>query len=279
MAVFPEAEGLSEGQMQQIAREFNFSESSFVFPAERGNTAKVRIFTPKSEMPFAGHPNIGTAFVLATIGKLGTFETTKEVVFEEIAGDVPLTIQKREESNIWCELEAPENFTTGTIVPTQKMASVISLAEEDIIVSTHPPQVASVGAPFLFIELKNVEALGRAKVNLEELASLADEGIRPELHLYTHIQGDVDIRARMFAPLNGIIEDPATGSANCALAGLLSFYNSATAGEFRWRILQGVEMERPSFMETRTEKREGQVNKTWIGGSSVMVSEGLFNLD
>ena len=275
LAVLPEAQGLSDQQMQQIAREFNFAESTFVFPAEAGHTRKVRIFTPTTEIPFAGHPNVGTAFVLATAGEFGVLGPSTSVTFEEKAGLVAITIQRREGDHLWCELAAPQRISLGKTVSVQSLAKAVSLTPDDVITRTHLPQVASVGLPFLVAELKDRDALARARVNMEGLEALAAEGVTPDVHLYVRSGDDFDLRARMFAPLDGIPEDPATGSANCALAGLLSHHQEAADGSFHWRIAQGVEMGRPSVLEARTEKRSGTVENVWIGGASVLVSEGV----
>jgi len=284
LAVLPEADGLSDEQMQRIAREFNFSETAFVFPAEAGYTRKVRIFTPTREVPFAGHPNIGTAFALATANEFGQIDTPITVTFEEKAGLVPISIHRRKDHRgegrlIWCELSAPERLSLGKTVSARSMALAVSLAPDDVITKTHLPQVASVGLPFLVAELRDRDALGRARIDMNGIEALAAEGVTPDVHLYTHSADEVDIRARMFAPLDGVPEDPATGSANCALAGLLSHYNKAANGSYHWRIAQGVEMGRPSLLEARTEKKEGVVVATWIGGTSVLVSEGVIEVD
>ena len=278
LAVLPEAEGLSDGQMQQIAREFNFSETTFVFPAEQGHSRKVRIFTPAVEIPFAGHPNIGTAFVLATAGSFDEIETSITVTFEEAAGIVPISIHRRPGRPLWCELQAPQALSLGETLPAERMASLVSLSAEDVITEAHPPQVASVGIPFLFAELKNSAALGRAQVVTDRLETLAAEGISPHIHLYTRSQDEFDIHARMFAPLEGVPEDPATGSAACALAGLLTHTDEKPTGQFSYRIAQGIEMGRPSLLDARAEKEEGEVNATWVGGSSVLVAEGFIEV-
>ncbi|MCH8192690.1 MAG: PhzF family phenazine biosynthesis protein [Planctomycetes bacterium] len=278
LAVLPEAEGLSDEQMQQIAREFNFSETTFVFPAEQGHSRKVRIFTPTVEIPFAGHPNIGTAFVLATAGAFQEIATSITVTFEEAAGIVPISIHKRPGQALWCELRAPQALSLGGTLPAERMASLVSPTAEDITTTTHPPQVASVGIPFLFTELKNRAALGRARVVTVRLEALAAEGIPPDIHLYTRSQDEFDIHARMFAPLEGVPEDPATGSAACALAGLLTHYDEKPTGQFSYRIAQGIEMGRPSILDARAEKLEGGVTATWIGGSSVLVAEGYIEV-
>ena len=279
LAVLPDASGLTDKLMQQIAREFNFSESTFIFPSEKGNTRKVRIFTPSIEVPFAGHPNIGTAFVLASVGKLEEFEETIEIVFEEKAGLVPITLRKFEEGNLWCELKAPEKISLGMTISVETFASSISLPIGEIVTDTHLPQVASVGLPFLVAELRDQSSLKRARVNLDGFEEIAAQGVTPDVHVYIRSNDEFDIRARMFAPFDGVPEDPATGSANCALGGLLAHYDEARSGNFEWRISQGAEMGRPSLLKTRAEKKDGTVISTWIGGSCVMVSEGMIYVD
>jgi len=279
LAVVPEARGLSAEQMQQIAREFNFSESTFVLPAEAGHTRRVRIFTPTTELPFAGHPNVGTAFALAAAGEFGPLDEPITVTFEEKAGVVPIAIQRRDGTGIWCELAAPGRLSLGKTISPASLAAAVSLTADDVVTTTHPPQVASVGLPFLFAELRDRAALERARPDMGGIDALAAQGVVPDVHLYVHSADDFDLRARMFAPLDGVPEDPATGSANCALAALLSHYDAAASGAFRWRIAQGVEMGRPSVLEARTEKRDGVVVVARIGGLSVLVSEGIIHLD
>ncbi len=276
LAVLPQAAGLSGERMQQIAREFNFSETTFVFPPEEaGHTNKVRIFTPGAEVPFAGHPNIGTAFVLATTGRLGALDTTLSVTFEERAGLVPITVRKRPDHSVWCELTAPERLSLGKTVDGETVAAMLSLTADDIVTRTHLPQVASVGLPFLFVEVRDRAALGRVRMNRDRLETLAADGLPSLIHVYTRSDNAAsDIRARMFAPLLGVPEDPATGAANCALAGLLSHYAQHSQGRDNWRIAQGVELGRPSLLEARAEKRESVVTDTWIGGACVLVGEG-----
>jgi len=275
LAVFPEAEGLTDNQMQQITREFNFSESSFVFPPEYGNTRKVRIFTPALEVPFAGHPNIGTAFVLASSGMIRDLHESTEIIFEEIAGLVPIFLRKFDDGSIWCELQAPEKLSIGDKVSVEDLASAISLKSGDIITDTHPPQHTSVGLPFVITELKDRQALKKASVNIEGFKKLASKYNTRFTHIYIRSNDEFDIRTRMFGPFDGMMEDPATGSANCALGGLLTHYNDSDAGEYEWNIAQGVEMGRPSFLKARTQKKGGEVTATFIGGNSVMVSEGI----
>jgi len=279
LAVLPEAEGLSDEQMQHIAREFNYSETTFVLPPQAGHDRRVRIFTPPREVPFAGHPNIGTAFVLATMGAFGPLDAPTSVTFEEQAGLVPIAVHKRGGGRIWCELTAPQGLTLGQTVSAQSVAAAVSLSADDILTTAHAPQMASVGLPFLIAELRDRDALERARPDISGLEGLVADGIeQPDVHLYVRTSDGFGIRARMFAPMDGVPEDPATGSANCALVGLLSHLDEAVSGAFSWRIAQGVEMGRPSVLEARTEKRDGEVVNVWIGGESVMVSEGLIEV-
>jgi trans-2,3-dihydro-3-hydroxyanthranilate isomerase len=277
--VLPAAQGLSDRQMQQIAREFNFAESTFVLPPEQGQTRRVRIFTPTKEVPFAGHPNVGTAFVLASIGELGPVTGSMTVTFEEGAGLVPIIIERRSDGKLWCELSAPEKLSIGKRIPVETLATAVSLNPEEVVTTTHLPLVVSVGLPFVVAELRDRAALERARSNMVGLDAILAQGIVPDIHLYVQSKDEFAIRARMFAPLDGIPEDPATGSANAALAALLTHCKPEADGEFRWRIAQGVEMGRPSVLEARTEKRGGEVTATRIGGASVLVSEGTIELD
>ena len=277
LAVLPEAQGLSDRQMQQVAREFNFSESTFVLPAERGHDRRVRIFTPTTEVPFAGHPNVGTAFTLAATGVLGPIERPVTVTFEEKAGLVPITVTRRNGS-IWCELSAPAPLSLGPVIARELLAAAVSLSSEDVVTSTHPPQVASVGLPFVVAELRDRAALERARVNGAGLDAIKALGVVPDIHLYVRSGDEFDLRTRMFAPYDGVPEDPATGSANCALAALLTQERRESSGAFEYRIAQGVEMGRPSVLEARSEKRDGAVSGTWIGGASVLVSEGTIEV-
>jgi trans-2,3-dihydro-3-hydroxyanthranilate isomerase len=265
--------------MQQIAREFNFSETTFVFPPKAGHTRHVRIFTPVREIPFAGHPNVGTAFVLASIGEFGEMKSSLTVIFEEDAGLVSVAIQGFGGKVASCELIAPQSVSFGKTLPVELVADAISIDANEIVTKTHGPQVTSVGLPFVMVELRDRSVLERARIKMSGFEALVAQDVMPDVCLYTHATDGFDIRARMFAPLSGVPEDPATGSANCALAGLLAHYNPQLNGSFRWRIAQGVEMGRPSTLIARAEKKAGVVQTTRIGGASVVVSEGFIYLD
>ena len=281
LAVLPDASGLSDELMQSIAAEFNFSESTFVFPSDDpSHTRKVRIFTPRAELPFAGHPNIGTAFVLAATGELGGSSDRVEVTFEEKAGVVPVSIRFSDGRPTSCELTAPQNLALGDSLPVEGVAEAISLRPDDIVTSAHMPQIATVGLNFLCTELRSLKALADATIHPERFDALIDPDQAVGVHIYTRDTGDdnLDIRARMYAPHQGVREDPATGSANCVLAGLLTNCETEADGAFTWRIAQGVEMGRPSLLIATAEKSKGAVTTIRIGGSSVLVSEGWIDV-
>ena len=278
LAVIPDATGLTTEQMQLIAREFNYSESTFVLPSEKGFTKQVRIFTTQEEYPFAGHPNIGTAFTLATTGILGEFGKSIEIVFDEKAGPVPITIRKESNKPIWSELKAPESLSLGNTVPVELIAKLLSLPEEAIVTETHLPQDASVGLPFIMVELRDRAALEQIKINTQLLDPLQEAGSRLSFHLYTNSHDEYDIRARMFSLEGELVEDPATGSANCALAAMLTHFKAEKSGAFKWRIAQGFEMGRPSILDARTQKDDGEVTAVYIAGQCVMISEGFITV-
>lgn len=280
LAVLPEASGLSDERMQQIAREFNYSETAFVFPPEACHTRKVRIFTPGREVPFAGHPNIGTAFVLAATGALGEIRSSLDITFEEKAGLVEIRIHESNGKVVSCELTAPQPLSLGKTVSAERVAAAVSLNVDDVITRSHEPRVASVGLPFVMAELRDRAALERPRVNMAGLEVIATEDVRPSIYLYTLVKEDgLDLRSRMFAPLSGVPEDPATGSAACAIAGLLAQLDGRADGPFSYRIAQGVEMGRPSLLSARAEKRKSAITATGVGGPCVMVAEGCIEVE
>ena len=277
LAVFPNAEGLTTEQMQLIDREFNLSETTFVFPGTQDFTRKVRIFTPAQEVPFAGHPNVGTAFTLAKLGELGQVDGQVEVVFDEKAGPVPITIRKNG-NKIWCELKAPTELTIGETIPVTQIATAIGLKPEQIVTSTHPPQVASVGLGFVTVELIDREALTNASALFPIFQEIQQAGVHPYVFMYVRSDDEFDIRARMFAPTDNIMEDPATGSATCAMVALLTHCKAESDGEFSFRVGQGIEMGRPSLLEARSQKENGVVTGVWVGGTCVSMTSGTIEL-
>jgi len=277
LAVIPNATGLTDEQMFKIACEFNYAEVTFVFPPSSDSyTKNVRIFTSQGELPFAGHPNIGTAFVLAEMGEFGEIEDSVSVIFEEIAGPVPIEII-RIDGSIISKLKAPESLTLGSEFDVEMVANLFSIEVDDLEISTHHPQIASVGLPFLFIEVKNRQILEKLHIDFQMFKDKVSSEVKM-IHVYTQADDGFDIRARMFNPLDAVPEDPATGSANVALAGLLAHYDQNDTGEFEWSVAQGVEMGRPSRLNISAKKTDGVVKAAWVAGSAVMFSEGEFEL-
>jgi trans-2,3-dihydro-3-hydroxyanthranilate isomerase len=281
LAVFPDARGLSDAQMQALAREFNLSETTFVLPpADPANTARVRIFTPLRELPFAGHPNIGTAFVLARMAS----DRPGTMIFEEGVGPVVVTIARGADGQAsGAELEAPHSLSIGDGLPTDTLADCVELDPSDVRTDAHSPLVAGVGLGFIIAELTDREALARARPDpsafreaAEQFPDLADHFA---VHLYVRDPDDpARLATRMFHPLGGIAEDPATGSANAALAALLVSLAPGEDVSLGFDIAQGVEMGRPSRMIAEASKTGEGAVLARIGGSCVPVMRGVVEL-
>lgn len=264
LAVLPEAEGLSAAQMQAVAAEFNYSETTFVLPpADPTHLARLRIFTPKAEIPFAGHPTVGTALALVWLGRA---PETGEIVLEEPAGSVPVRLTPGS-----AELTAPAAPEHGPMLPTAPLAAALGLDEGDVLDRDGLPCVASAGTDFLFVELASRAALARARI-----AGNPPEPGGKGVFLFTRQGTDpgFDLHARMFAPAFGIAEDPATGSAAAALAGFLAGRPNVADGWHGWRIAQGLEMGRPSRIKARALRQDGRVAEVRVGGKAVPVVEG-----
>jgi trans-2,3-dihydro-3-hydroxyanthranilate isomerase len=278
LAVFPDARGLTDAQMQALAAEFNLSETTFVLPPDDPmNHARVRIFTPKTELPFAGHPNVGTGFVLAC----RMVNPPEHLVFEEIAGLVRVHIQRGPDGAITgTRIAAPRALSLDIAIPTETVAACASLQVSDILTTTHSPLIASVGTPFVIAEVASIETLSRASPDIAAFRAAAAEfgeiSTRFALYLYARRDGNTSpLRARMFAPLGGVLEDPATGSAAAALAALLTSMAPTENADLHYEIDQGVEMGRPSQIIAGAMKTaEGPVLAT-VAGSCVNVMRGM----
>jgi trans-2,3-dihydro-3-hydroxyanthranilate isomerase len=280
LAVMTDARGLSAAQMQAIAREFNYSESTFVTPAaDAQNTARVRIFTPTDEIPFAGHPNVGTAFVLARIGSLFGRVTGDVMRFEEDAGIVEVEVIRRGREVAGAKIRAPRPFEIGEEIAVQTVADCASLDGDAFVTTRHQPVFASVGLPFAFAEVGSLDALGRSSPNVAAFRAAHGKHPNPidrfSLFLYVRTAAG-RVRARMFAPLSNVFEDPATGSASCALGGLLSSLERDDDG-FRLTIEQGVEMGRPSLIEVGVSATGGR-QSIHVSGHCVPVMRGTFTV-
>jgi trans-2,3-dihydro-3-hydroxyanthranilate isomerase len=260
LAVFPDAAGLEGPQMQALARELNLAESTFVTPGSAAGKFRVRIFTPAAELPFAGHPTVGTAVVLAHLGRA---EGREEIVLEEGVG--PVRVALREGGATFFLEGAPERRSHD--VPADEIAAMIGV--EAVFGEAWQ---AGFGLPFLFIPVHDAAVVGESGLRLDRWNALASRfwgrGV------YVHAMNGDQVHARMFAPGLGVSEDPATGSAAAALAGSLT----PTAGlERRLTIRQGVEINRPSTIETTTTFAGGAVAAVSVGGGAVVVGEGRFD--
>jgi trans-2,3-dihydro-3-hydroxyanthranilate isomerase len=287
LAVIPDARGLSETQMQAITREFNYSETVFVFPPQQSkNTRHVRIFTPGTELPFAGHPTVGCAFVLASIGDIPLSGDETRIVFEEGVGPIPVLIRAKDGKPVFAQLTSaklPE--INDRPPPPETLCEILSLEPSHIVADDMiEPEAVSCGVPYLFIPIKKPEMLSWVKVDIPKWEQALRDYWAPEMFVFSaddwsNIFEGGHIRARMFAPGLGIGEDPATGSACAALAGFLALRSETRDGTLRWSVDQGVEMGRPSRLELEVDLKRGQLAAIRVGGASVLVSSGTLHLE
>lgn len=274
VAVVLDADGLSAPQMQAIAVEFGYSETTFVLPPrDPSHTAWVRIFTPDREIPFAGHPNIGTAYVLAREMTARGDTVPDRFVFEEAAGLVPINLWRTDAGVTGAELAAPLPLSRHAEVPPALAAACLSLPPGDVCTDMHAPRVASVGLPFLVVQLASRDALRRAKPDRAAYGHVLPLDGAVSVYAYT-LDTDaagtgIDIQARMFT--GRMSEDPATGSATAAMAALLA--DLRKLGELDLRVAQGVDMGRPSSLLARARKKDGDMH-AFVGGHCVCVMEG-----
>jgi trans-2,3-dihydro-3-hydroxyanthranilate isomerase len=273
LAIVEQADGLTGAQMQTIARQFNLSETIFLqTPEDPANTAKVRIFTPGAEIPFAGHPTIGCALFLAK--RLGL----SEVKLEEKAGLVPVAISETAQG-LSAEFTAPRlPAAVGTAPSRGMIAAATGLPEEEI--GPHAPGAYEAGPAFLFAQVGSRDALARARplepgwTAILDAAAVDDTGRSAVgLYLYADDGGD-HFRARMFAPNDGIPEDPATGSATAILAAQLLDNGALHEGETVLDLHQGVEMGRPSELRLTVKVTDGALRTVRVAGSAQPVAEG-----
>ena len=280
LAVIPDGRDLTSAQMQAIAGEFNIAETTFVLPPQdRAHTAQVRIFTPRAELPFAGHPNIGTAYVLAMEANKAGRALAEPLVFEEKAGLVRLDLIKDGNSTSGARLAPPQALHRGEDLDAEITAAACSLPASDIETANHRPCVASCGNPLVFAELKTRAALAAAQPRTEVFTKHLPAQQITGVLLYVHDRRDgFDLQVRMFAPLYGIPEDPATGSGNVALAGLLASLRREPDVSLTLRIGQGIDLGRPSLLEASAEKRGGKIVGMAIGGRCVPMTRGVLEV-
>lgn len=275
LAVLTDARGLDDPTMQSIAREFNFSETTFVTPpVDPKNTARVRIFTPTVELPFAGHPTVGTAFVLASIG---TTRNASGLVLEENVGPVPVRIERDGDGQVvrctFTSARIPERIEAASL-SRGALAQMLQIADEEVV---GPAEVWSCGVPYLVIPLASSNALMRAQLDLTRWRQMLANFVTQKLYPIARIDQST-WRVRMFAPGAGVAEDPATGSAAAALGGWLVRQPTSAAATCQWMILQGEAIGRPSRIELEADVHDGALRAVRVGGRSVMVGEGVLRI-
>jgi trans-2,3-dihydro-3-hydroxyanthranilate isomerase len=281
LAVVLDAGGLSTEQMQAVATEFNYSETTFVLPpADKAHDAQVRIFTVNRELPFAGHPNVGTAFVLATLAA----KPPARLLFEEGAGLVPVEIVTKQGRVVSTEFTAPQPLKRMSHVSAEQAAALLSLPASDVKTDRHPPQVISVGLAFVAVELASRDALRRARPDAAAFERTFPCDGSDAVYFYTRDvpsgEKPCELQARMFHPgSSGLSEDPATGSATAACAALLADLDDLKDGEVALKIGKGVDLGRPSLLLTRGRNKNGAVASIHVGGGCVQIMEGTFRLD
>jgi trans-2,3-dihydro-3-hydroxyanthranilate isomerase len=279
LAVVRDADGLSDQQMQTIAREFNLAETVFVQTSTKpAHTAKVRIFTPAMELPFAGHPTVGTAALLA---ELRTPETNGErdalVILELGIGTVRVGVRQKPLLPAFAEFDLPRlPERGGDLPPNDRLASALSLAPHEIGFENHRPVVFSAGVPYAFIPVTSLAAIERAAVRPEAFAATFRAPLPGGVYLYCRqtIALASAFHARMFWPAAGVPEDPATGSAAAAFAGVVHLYDQPSDGLHKKVIEQGHEMSRPSTIHLSLQIVGGRLDMARIGGMAVRVADG-----
>jgi len=282
LAVVLDAQGLDTAQMQAIAREFNLSETVFVLaPDNPAHSAKLRIFTPGAELPFAGHPTVGAAVLLA-VRKVASPETEQDaiIVLEENIGAVRVGVRLHPGKAPFAEFDLPalsENI--GNAPGRDRLCTALELTHGEIGFENHKPSLWSAGMRFVFVPVRDLETVAKVKLNLavwnDCLKGYCGEVFvycRESVHQGNHFHG------RMFAPGIGVLEDAATGAAAAAFSGVIQHFDDLPAGIHRFHVEQGYEMGRPSRIDIEIETANGKVHAARVGGHAVFVSEGVLEI-
>ena len=275
LAVVLGADGLTPEQMQRIAREFNLSETVFLQQANhRGALVRARIFTPTKELPFAGHPTLGTACLLADLG-IAPAGDSVSFVLEEGVGAVAVTVRRESNRPRFAQLTTAQLPQFGPPVPAvNELATMLGLSPADIETKFDKPRAVSCGLPYVLIPLTGIANLSRIAFDPVLWKKNLSRFWADHVLVYHRAADGEPIRARMFAPGSGVFEDPATGSAVVALAGALASESPQTDGTLRWEIEQGVDMGRPSRLFAEADKSGGAVTAVRVGGYAVRVAQG-----
>ncbi len=283
LAIVLEAEGLSEEDMQAIAGEFNLSETVFVFASENpAHTARLRIFTPGRELPFAGHPTVGTAIALAE--RAGAGQTLDQVsVLEEKIGPVRCAVRLAEPGAPFAEFDLPAksaHYKLENALDRQGIADALSISVKHVGFENHYPGVWSAGVPFLYVPVKDVATLGEVEFDpaLWERVAPFSGGHLVSAYVYCRGANGANFHARMFSPDMGIAEDPATGAAAAGLSGVIHAHDRLPDGHHAFVIAQGVEMGRASKIHLHIDGAAGEITRTRIGGQAVKVASGMLEI-
>lgn len=291
LAVFPDATHLPTHLMQRIAREMNLSETVFLGPPEAGGDARVRIFTPGVEVPFAGHPTVGAAVFLAgrLAGRMDAQpgEGTVVLVLEENVGPVRVEVRLRSGEAVSARFTTavrPEHRPAP--LGTAELAALVGLEEDEIGAGDADawpalvPEAVSCGLPYLVVPVRSLAAVRRAALDLAAWRRLLSGRWADKVYLVCpEAEGDgVDLHVRMFAPGAGVHEDPATGSAAAALGGYLAAADGRRDGSLAWTVEQGLEIGRPSLLRVEAERQAGETVAVRVGGSAVPVLEGRMGI-
>jgi len=277
LAVVQDADGLSDEAMQAIAREFNLSETVFLLePGNKAYSARMRIFTPHNELPFAGHPVVGAAAMLgeARLGEINT-EEDAIVVLEAEIGAIRVGVRVGPNKPPFAEFDLPKLPEELPDAPTsEELSMILGLTSSELGFENHKPSCFGAGLAFIFAPVQNLAAIGKININTDAMKRLLAKE-RRQLFVYCReaIRADSAYHARMFAPFLGVPEDPATGSAAAAFAGVIMKFDQPAGGTKNYVIEQGVEMGRPSKIHLELAV-DGDLRAARIGGSVVQVSKG-----
>jgi trans-2,3-dihydro-3-hydroxyanthranilate isomerase len=285
LAVFYDDTHLPMETMQTIARELNLSETVFVqAPTDSKNEKRLRIFTPKVELPMAGHPTIGTAYILAEQGLLNTKEGVNEWILEEKVGEIPVTVYKEQSHISKVEMTQPLPIFGEVYHERQNVADLFSLSIEDLDLAL-PIQTVSTGVPFLFIPIRTLAAMKKIQFRMDIWAKVFSQNPHTE-NIFTFTteteESQSTVHSRMFAPAMGISEDPATGAASGPLGAYLvehAVVSSADHEAYFIRSEQGFELGRPSYIDITIGKEGEKYKEVKIGGTSVIIGSGEIYLD
>jgi trans-2,3-dihydro-3-hydroxyanthranilate isomerase len=275
LAVVFDADGLDAQAMQRIAREFNYSETAFILkPADPAHTARVRIFTPESELPFAGHPTVGSAFAIAS----ERLPTATRMQLELGVGLTHIELEAMPAGPGRISLQSPRDpAMTHTPLKPPTLASMLGLSSTSLVPGG-PCEIWSCGVPFTMVPLRDSSALSAAALDLVQWNALrVSANVLSERPWMYPMQIDAErrrARVRMFCPGLGFPEDPATGSAAAALAGYLAAHIEQADGQFEWTVIQGIEINRASELHLRFTRLEGQATRVQVGGHCVPVARG-----